>query len=363
MNHRILFEVGHPQDVHQFNQVYTDLAKLGWEGLFAAKEKDIVIDLLENLKLPYKIFAKTPDGLVKKIASIPKMDYSLFKLVKNFKPEIILSRVSAHSGHVSFFCRLPHIAFADTENVRMLDTIAVPFTDRIITSHSFRRSYGKKQIRYPGYIELWYLHPERFIPNPDIYNLLGLSPDEKFIILRFISWNAHHDIGFKGFDDSRKIEIVKNFSKYGKVFISSEKDLPAELQPNKIKIPVEWVHHALYYAELYYGESATMAAEAAVLGTPAIFLDHVGRGYTDDLEKRFNLVCNYSLSEEDQRKSIIKADEILNDPKQKEQSAINRKRMLSFCINPASFVTWYVQNYPERDKLLQNDPDLISTFQ
>jgi uncharacterized protein len=220
MQRRILFEVGHPKHVHQFHQVYSDLVKFGWEGLFAAKEKDIVIDLLKNLKLPYRVFAKTPEGLSRKILSIPSMDYSLLKTVKEFNPDIILSRVSAHSGHVSFLLGLPHIGFSDTESAKLLDFIAAPFTDQIFTSHSFLRSYGRKQIRYPGYIELWYLHPNRFKPDPAIYNLLGITQKERFIILRFISWKAHHDAGLSGFDDFKKIDIVNRFNKFAKVFIS-----------------------------------------------------------------------------------------------------------------------------------------------
>ncbi len=64
--------------------------------------------------------------------------------------------------------------------------------------------------------------------------------------------------------------------------ISSESEVPAELQPHVYRGAVEDIHHLLAYASLYVGESATMASECAVLGTPSVYVATTGRGYTDD---------------------------------------------------------------------------------
>ena len=49
-----------------------------------------------------------------------------------------------------------------------------------------------------------------------------------------------------------------------------------------------------------------MASEFACLGTPAIYLDNDGRGYTDELEEKYEMVFNFSESNEDQIKSMQK---------------------------------------------------------
>lgn len=54
--------------------------------------------------------------------------------------------------------------------------------------------------------------------------------------------------------------------------------MPAELESFKRKIPPEKMYDALAFSALLYGESATMASECAVLGTPAIYLDDFGQG-------------------------------------------------------------------------------------
>ena len=46
--------------------------------------------------------------------------------------------------------------------------------------------------------------------------------------------------------------------------------------------------------------------EAAVLGTPSIYIDDKGRGYTDEQESEYKMVFNFSESERDQIRSISK---------------------------------------------------------
>jgi predicted glycosyltransferase len=51
------------------------------------------------------------------------------------------------------------------------------------------------------------------------------------------------------------------------------------------------MHHVLAFADLYIGDSQTMAAEAGVLGTPFLrYNDFVGRiSYLDDIENHYQL--------------------------------------------------------------------------
>ncbi|HNC65309.1 MAG TPA: DUF354 domain-containing protein, partial [Chitinophagales bacterium] len=70
-------------------------------------------------------------------------------------------------------------------------------------------------------------------------------------------------------------------------------------------------HDAIYFSSLLFGESATMASEAAVLGTPSIFMDNEGRGYNTEQEKVYGLSFNFTESDQDQIHAINKAEEII----------------------------------------------------
>ncbi len=127
-------------------------------------------------------------------------------------------------------------------------------------------------------LELAYLHPNYFSPDLSVLELLGVKKGEKYAILRFVKWNANHDLGHTGITPENKIKAVQEFAKHARVFISSESELPEELESFKRKIPPEKMYDALAFSALLYGESATMASECAVLGTPAIYLDDFGQG-------------------------------------------------------------------------------------
>ena len=124
--------------------------------------------------------------------------------------------------------------------------------------------------------------------------------------MRFVKWDAWHDTQLVGgFSLEQKRELIKRLSKHLRVFISSESELPADLEPYRIQIPIERMHDVQAAATLFVGESATMASESVCLGTPAIYIDEVGRGYTDE-EAREGLLWMYRPVP---NRSAMKSDE------------------------------------------------------
>jgi hypothetical protein len=183
----------------------------------------------------------------------------------------------------------------------------VPFADKILTPSCFIKNFGKKQIRYDGYHELAYLHPNYFTPNPHVLEDIGLTENDKFVIVRFVSWGAGHDVGHHGIQN--KMKFLKELEKFGRVFVTSEGILEPELEKYKLKISPEKLHDLLYYATLYVGEGGTTATEAAVLGTPAIFISSLSgtMGNFTELEERYGLLFSFN----DEQTALSKAIELL----------------------------------------------------
>lgn len=107
-----------------------------------------------------------------------------------------------------------------------------PFTKVIFTPDCFYENIGKNQLRFKGYMELFYLHPSRFKPNRNFNEIIK---KEKVVLLRFVSWEVFHNIGQKGLSSEEKIKLTKLISKKYDVFISSESELPSELEQYKLK--------------------------------------------------------------------------------------------------------------------------------
>ena len=98
-----------------------------------------------------------------------------------------------------------------------------PFTDLILTGdYEHPQMSQTKEFRMAGYNELAYLYPNRFNPDESVLKELGVEKGEKYVVVRFVAWNASHDLGHHGISVENKLKAVRGFSKLGRVFISSE---------------------------------------------------------------------------------------------------------------------------------------------
>jgi predicted glycosyltransferase len=221
----------------------------------------------------------------------------------------------------------------------------MPFTQAVLTPSCFRTCLGEKHIYYSGYKELAYLHPNVFKPDVSVLKDLGVEMGDPYIVLRFVSWRAHHDIGEQGIQD--KTEIVKQLEQHGRVFISSESKLGEGLEKYELKVSPEKIHDVLYYAHLLFCDSQTMTTEAGVLGTPAIrcnsFVGANDMGNFIELENKYRLIYNFS----DENMALNFAVSLLEAPDIKEEWSKRQKNLLNDKIDVTAFLLWFVENYPQ----------------
>ncbi|MFX0135575.1 MAG: DUF354 domain-containing protein [Candidatus Hodarchaeota archaeon] len=333
-----MIDVGHPAHVHLFKHITWSLQKKKNIVLFTARDKENAIDLLRAYNFWFVKTGPHYNSILKKIYGMLKYNLSLLKIAWKFKPDILLSAGSICAAHVSFLLNKPHISMEDTGNMEQI-RLYKPFTKAILTPKSFPKDLGKKQIRYNGYHELAYLHPDYFKPNPDVLRELGIKKGEKFFILRFVAWKATHDIGHKGLSIESKRQLIEFLGKFGKVFISSEKKLPQRLVKYKLKISPEKIHDILYYATIYVGEGATMASECAILGTPAIYVNDIHLGYTDEEQDKYGLIFQ-SIDEKQIKRRIIK---LLNTKNLKKEWQNKREKLLKDNIDVTKWMLDFVE--------------------
>jgi len=134
-------------------------------------------------------------------------------------------------------------------------------------------------------MELCYLHPHYFKPEESILDELNLTREEPYILIRFVSWDANHDFGQKGFTHEDKKLLISTLSKKIKIYISSEKNLPEEFRKFRVKVSPDKIHHVMAFATLFVGEGATMASECAMLGTASIYVNTITAGTLEEQEK------------------------------------------------------------------------------
>lgn len=348
---RVLIDIGHPAHVHLFGPFGQQMIERGHEVLYTCREKEFEIELLKGYDLPYISFGKKFHSLVGKLFGLVKFDILEFFHGIKFKPDIMMSHGSPYAAHAAFLLNKPHISLEDTGNMEQV-RLYLPFTRHVLTATSFKTNLGKKQLRYRGYHELAYLHPELFTPDENIYDRLGLDKGQAYCLVRFVAWKASHDRGHSGLSLALKRRVIEKLSSNMTVLISSEEELPKEFEKYRIKILPKEIHSAIAFAQLVVGESCTMASEAAMLGTPAILISGFDKNRFGTLieQEKYGLLNQFEHFEESVMTSI---DQVIDAGK---NVFLNRRNaMLKEKINLAKFMIWFIENYPESVEVLQKE--------
>lgn len=355
---KIFIDIGHPAHVHYFRNFIQIMENKGHFFFISARDKDVTHKLLDYYGLKFTSRGRGRSGLFGKLTYLLFADVKLFNLAKKFNPDLFMSFSSSYAAHVSKVLKKPHIAFDDTEHAKYEHMMYVPFTDTILTPTCFNKSFGEKQIYFNSYMELSYLHPNRFQVKRDIKNIMGLGSNDNYVILRFVSWSASHDIGHKGLNDTTKIKLIDLLSKNYKVFISSEGDIPEKFEKYKLKIHPSDLHSVLANASLYIGEGSTTASECSVLGVPNIFVNSLTVGYCKEQQDKYKL-C-YHLKDDKEIADLIKF--LLAKKNSREEWKNKKEKMLRDKIDLTAFMVWFVENYTESFYIMKKNPDYQYNF-
>ncbi|GAA4457334.1 DUF354 domain-containing protein [Nibrella saemangeumensis] len=352
---KILLDIGHPGHVHYFRNAIRLLEQRGHQVAVVARDKEVTFNLLKAYGIPYTSRGTGSKGLLGKLLYILKGDYHMLRVARAFRPDLFLSFASPYAAHAARLVGKPHIAFDDTEHARLAHLMYRPFTDTIVTPKAYRRRFGSKQICFDGFIELCHLAPAYFQPDPAVIREVGLSTSDRFILLRFVSWEASHDVGQQGLTYQQKLELVNTLQRYGRVFISSEGKLPAELEPYRLTLAPYNLHHFLAYASLYIGEGSTTASECALLGVPNILVNSLlapdtRPGVHTELE-RYGVQELFVSFE-----GVLERAESLLDQDARADWQERRRQIFEEKIDVTSFMVWLVENYPASFRTLQENP-------
>lgn len=351
---KILLDIGHPAHVHYFRNAVRQLENRGHEFLITTRDKEVTLELLRKYNFKFVCTGKNKAGFANKFLTMIRNDVAIFRAALAFKPDLFLSFFSPFAAQVGRFLGKPVIGFTDTEFAKLSIRLTKPFTDHIFTPHCFWTDFGPKQIRFRGYMESFYLHPAYFVPDVQVLEKIGIHRDEPYFVMRFVSFNAGHDAGESGISEKKKIEIAQFLATKGKLIISSEGQLPAALEPYRMRIGAEQFHSLLAFASLYVGEGITTASECAVLGTPAILINTLQTGYIKE-QIEHGLVYQFSNSSDALDTIRNMADAGISKELYQERS----RKLLSTHIDCTSFLVDIIDRYPQsisHDSIPQNVP-------
>lgn len=329
---RILIDITHPAYAHFFRAVLPALRERGHQLCVTSRDKDLTVALLEAFGIEHQCLSTAGRTRWQLLTEMIVRVRRLRRVIREFAPHVILARDGAFACQAGWLTGVPAISFDDTDDAPIQHHLYFPCAWRIYTDRAYGKSIGRRHRFYKGVSCLAYLHPTVFQPDPEVLRRAGLATGEPLILCRMVSWTSNHDYKQYGIGLENLSRLRDRLTEFGRVLISSEVELPVELERHRVTLPPHEIHHLMAHCSLYLGESPTMAAECAVLGVPAIHVSTRRLWYTDELERTYQLVQNVDNTEP----GMAAALRILQD---QDYLQLNRQR---------------------RDRYLQATDDLVS---
>ncbi len=348
---RILFFIVHPAKFRMFRDTVNTLKKQGHTVDWAIVTKDTLEEFTKDEGWEYtNIF---PEGrrmkgvpiLLATVINMFRTLFRLFKLTNGKKYDLFIS--SDILSFVGWVKRIPTLIFQDDDFAIVKEYGLIwLFATKVVTPQSCDLGpFNYKRLAYKGSHKWAYCNPEYFTPNPEFVK--QFNPDGgKYSLIRLVSMTASHDRGKEGLSDERVQRLIDRLGQHGKVFIISEKPLKPEWEQMRLNLkPINHLH-AMYYADIFVGDSQSMASEAGFLGTPAIrFNDFAGKvGYLKE-EEGYGLNFSFNTTQFDVMMSKI--DEILSLTDIKTEW---RKRVQNYANDHIDTTKFYVDLIESYDK-------------
>ena len=360
----VLIDIGHPAHVHLYKKFYFSMINKNHNVYVIVKSIDSAKELLNLYNIPFiDIGPKKDSNFLKGLYQL-KFNWKVFRLVRKYNIQIGVGS-SITLAHVSKFTRMNSIVTNDDDDDvdKLFSKYAHPFANVVLSPDVLmNKRKGDNCIFYSGYHELAYLHPNSFRPNKDVLQELGIKYGDKYFIMRFNAFKASHDVGVRGLTLNQKLELIKLLKPFGKIFITTEREIEPELRKYQMKISPEKAHSLLYYATMFLGDSQTMTSEAAVLGVPSVRCNSfAGRiSYLEEEEHKYKLT--YGFKPEKFHKLLKKVKILINNNNLKAEWELKKERMLEDKIDVSKFLVWFIENYPHSIKLLKENPDYQFRF-
>lgn len=340
-NKRIFFDLNHPADFHFFKHTIRYLEQNGYSVRIVARDKECLQPLLKGQGFSFISRGKGSQSKTGKyLYAIYNLVVILIQLLK-FRPALTLCLSSPYLILTSKILNIPCLTWDDTDyNPRLLPLIKK--ATYILSPASYPFNFHKYHFHINTFKELAYLHPH-YYPKAEQLN-------RNSVFFRFARMDTIHH---KNSNLIRTEEVTNQMNKFAEdftVYYSNEMGRSVEQANNILSPDIFHIHDVLNSCKTFWGNSATMAAEAAVLGIPAVYVGPQKLAYLAELE---NYGLLFYFHPKDIQASFNKLTELTNNPSEK-RFLTYRQKLLSESIDITALLINFIQDYPDSINELQS---------
>ncbi len=285
----ISFDLGHPAHYLAFRNVLSESENIGFKPFVFIQEKGRLKESLIEDGIRFFI-RKNKGTTFSRISLLPKDIIQIIRIMKQKKIEANFGKCSIVGSWAAKILNKRSIVIDDTDTANGQIFLFRRVATEIWTPQAYYKNLGQKHKKFNGIFQLAYLDPSVFKPDYSIPKSLGLTERGKPIFIRIIDYQAAHDWKYK---DTREDfnDIIKELDRNYEIILSVEtKNYPRKWEKYIKKFKPSDYHHILAFSKLYIGAGASTAAEAAVLGVPSIYTNHIKPGFIKLLEEKYKII-------------------------------------------------------------------------
>lgn len=345
---KIYIDINHPAHVHYFRNFIKQMEEKGHQFCVVNRDSLIINQLLDYYSIKHTVRNKRPiksGNIVALIYLLKIITTCIYKSI-GFRPDMYIGFASAPCSIVSWLFHKPCILLEDTEHNELNHRIYSPFVSAVLTPFYFgknlniRNKRRGKQIIFNAFVEQLYLHSAQYKKNDKILYELGLKPQE-YVLVRYIAYNAHHDLNVHPLSDAVKKKLVQELSKHYKVLVSLEEKTDDEFYSQyAVNFSPEKMHDIEANAKFMITEGGTMASESFIHGVPYICINPLNSG---NLEWQCSNYPDRSFKTTDEKEIFDIIKRLIASDNNAEK---NKNEIEKITINPTEYLKWIVENYP-----------------
>lgn len=266
----ILVDINHIVDVNFFKNAILKLRSEGHNVQIIFRKRGrleyVLYHELDSIKIAQ--FGKHRTGLINKLFFQLLRDFLLIPYIVKNKFDLVIS-FGATSAIAAYISRIPYLAFDDDFEYKMTFFHANIFATKHIYP-DFIEFFNRKTIKYHGFKELSYLHPNYLNVSDKVLEGYSIKTDQ-YVFVREI---ANVSLNYK--DKTNIIDsIIKEMSKRDlKIILSLENKTLKKYYSSRCIIleePVEDIYSLIFHSLFTISSGDTVSREAALLGVPTIY--------------------------------------------------------------------------------------------
>lgn len=282
----IVVFIDHYPHVNFFKNAIKMIAAKGIGVKLIVQPRGNLTNLVEyELGLSYTSLGHYQPTLIKKALNLLGNEINIFKYLLKNSCDAVTGVTSIELTHSSFILRKPSVIFVDDIEYRLAYYPIKYLASNIVLPNCIPTK-GRNVLKYKGFKELAYLHPNYFTPKKDVLKEYGLTRGN-YVFIREVSNTTTNYNRLKEGSLAKLCPYLRNMG--FNIILSLENKTLKNLYNDYCTIlqePVSDIHSLMHYAAFTIASGDSMSRESCLLGTPAIYTGGRDMSINSELEKR-----------------------------------------------------------------------------